>query len=151
LYWPRQARGRRRQFQITRAAGDGKVHGKRTDGAHEPLIVSAGRLLAVSEDGDGEHYSFIGWTPRRYQTWACAVERDLDRVILILPEWHPTRPVRVIARLIPFALVVPGGWTRATADLSAPYPARLALVLTSPCGDPGRAICAAPAWPIQRA
>ena len=64
--------------------------------------------------------------------------------MLILPEWHPARPVRVPERMLPFAVRMPGGWMRAVADLSAPYPARLALGLICPCEDPGQAVCPPP-------
>jgi len=146
VYWPRKARNRRRQFRVSRALADGTVHGKRTDGASEPMVATSARLLAVDEDGNGMHYSFIGWTPRRYRTWAYAVERDgeHDRIVLILPEWHPGYPVRVPEHMVPFSVRVPGGWMRAFADLSAPYPARLALALICSCEDPGRAVCPSP-------
>lgn len=149
LYWPRKARGRRRQFRVTRALADGTVRGQRTDGTGETLSASARRLLALSEDGNGEHYSFLGWTPRRYQTWAYTAGRDREmaQVVLILPEWHPAHPVRIPERMLPFAVRVPGGWMRAVADLSAPYPARLALALICPCEDPGRQVCPAPECP----
>jgi len=62
--------------RVSRALADGTVHERRTDGAGEPLVATSARLLAVDADGNGEHYSFIGWTPRRYRTWAYAVERD---------------------------------------------------------------------------
>jgi hypothetical protein len=149
VYWPRKADNRRRQFRVTQALADGTVHAQRTDGARESLVVTSARLLAVDKDGNGRHYSFIGWTPRRYQTWACAVQhvREQGQVVLVLPEWHPARPVRVPDRLLPFATGVLGGWMHAVADLAAPYPARLALGLIGLCEDPGRAVCPAPDWP----
>ena len=76
LYWPRKARTRRRQFRVVRVLADGTVRGRRADGAGEPLITCTGRLLAVSEDGNGKHYSFIGWSPKRYRTWAYAAAAE---------------------------------------------------------------------------
>ncbi len=71
VYWPRKAGTRRRQFRVTRTLAAGTVHARRTDGAREALAVTSARLLATDTDGNGRHYSFIGWTPRRYKTWAC--------------------------------------------------------------------------------
>jgi hypothetical protein len=108
--------------------------------------VRADRLLATDEDGNGAHYSFVGWVSRSYRTWACAVARGDSEIVLILPEWHPGHPVRVAERMMPTEAIAPGGWMLAAADLSAPIPARLALTLTGPCDDPGRLVCHAPVW-----
>jgi hypothetical protein len=141
IYWPRSGR-RRRSFRVTRTLGDGTVRGRRTDGTNESLVVSAERLLAITDDGSGEHYSFLGWTSRRYSTWAriAAHDPEAGELILIVPEWHPKYPIRILERLVPFPLPELGGWIRSVADLSAAYPARLALVLVRLCDDPGRVV-----------
>lgn len=145
IYWPRAA-PRRRQFRISRVLADGTVRGRRTDGIAETVRVSQARLLAADEHGNGEHYSFIGWMPGVYGTWACVVVRggSIGQATVILPEWHPQWPIQIADRLLPVEVKCPGGWLRALADLSAPYPARLCLGLSSPCEDPGREFCPAP-------
>jgi len=153
IYWPRHARTPRRQFRVSRVYPGGRVRARRMDGAGETLELTAERLLAASEDGVGEDYSFIGWMPGIYGTWACAVERDRERgqAILILPEWHPCWPVRIPERLLAIGVQPPGGWMRAVADFSAPNPARLCLGLSGACDDPGRGVCGAPRWPPAKA
>jgi hypothetical protein len=148
LYWPRNARNGRHQFRVVRTLTDGHAQVRRTDGAGQPISVSTVRLLAVDEHGDGNFYRFMGWTPGRYRTWVCAAgyDREGEMLVLVLPEWHPRRPVLVLKQSLPFAVTGPGEWMIATADLSAPYPARLKLAILSPYRDPGRTVCPAPAW-----
>jgi hypothetical protein len=147
VFWPRRA-SRRRQFRITSVLADGTIRGRRTDAAGEIVQATSARLLEVDRNGDGTRYSFIGWHPGRYETWAVIVGRDgPDGVAtLLVPEWHPAWPVHVPARLLPIGVGCPG-WMRAIADLSAAYPARLNIGLGGPCDDPGRDVCPAPEWP----
>jgi hypothetical protein len=145
IYWPLTARSPRHQLRVTRVLPDGSVRARRMDGALEQLTVRADRLLAA-EHGGGTHYRFVGWVSRSYRTWACAVGRTESQVVLILPEWHPAFPVRVVERLLPTGTTVPGGWVLATADLSAAVPARLSVALIERCEDPGRAVCSASLW-----
>jgi hypothetical protein len=51
--------------------------------------------------------------------------RSLSRVnhgeaVLVLPEWHPGRAVRLSQRLLPVGAREPGRWLTVTADLSQP-------------------------------
>jgi len=122
------------------------VKARRSDPPGESLQLSCSRLLAVDAAGEGAHYRFIGWMPRRYRTWAYVAASEREWAVLIVPEWHPRRPVRLPRRQLPVGAVVPGGWMTADADLSAPYPARLSLAPSAACEDPGRVLCAAPEW-----
>jgi hypothetical protein len=108
------------------------VVARRVDGARELVGLTRSRLLATREDGQGRFFQFLGWSPRRYRTWALVVEVGDPTATLVLPEWHPTRPVSMPARLLPDG-ARQGVWLRLSADLSAPAPGRLCPASLSVC------------------
>jgi hypothetical protein len=148
-FWSRSSPGRRRLPIVVGAIHRGNVDARRTDRLRERVTVSLPRLSATRPDGQGEHYQFIAWTPRRYRTWAVVVDVDGDRLILVLPEWHPARPVRFPTRLLP-AGCRHGAWLAVKADLSATSAARLNLDGLAACEDPGRSRCPLPVWLAAR-
>ncbi len=93
------------------------------------------RLLAVRADGQGQHFQFLGFRVRRYRTWAVIATVAEREVELILPEWHPRRPVRLARRLVPSAGRT-GVWLRVSADLSASNPGRLNVSVAGICKEP---------------
>jgi hypothetical protein len=122
------------------------VHGRRVDEAHERVCVSLGLLAQTRPDGQGARYQFTAWTSRRYRTWAMVVLVDDERSILVLPEWHPGRPVRFPTRLVPADSRHSGAWLILKADLSSTSAAALNLHELAPCVDPGRSQCPMPTW-----
>jgi hypothetical protein len=141
-FWPRAGR-RRRPFVVIRVGRDGLVAGRRTDGEHEPVHLTALRLLATRNDGQGRHYSFLAWTPRRYRTWAVLTERNATFATLVLPEWHPGRAVRLPTRLVPGELRE-GEWLMLRADLHVCGAGQLNPSHLTPCADPGPELCHRP-------
>jgi hypothetical protein len=127
IFFPRHAHGRRRLLEI-RSVEDDRARAKRLDGPRETLTVNVARLLAVRADGQGHYYSFQGWRPGTYRTWAQVVMRREDRATLALPEWHPARTVSVPEHVLPLEARDPGDSLWVTADLSASNPARLRLL-----------------------
>jgi hypothetical protein len=125
VYWPRHSRSRRHTLTIVRIDGDGWVRAKREDGGAATHTLSAARLLSRQEDGQGRFYVFLKWSSRRYQTWALVVAVEDGRASLVLPEWHPGRPVAISQRLLPVGARAPKHWLTVSADLSQPSPARL--------------------------
>jgi hypothetical protein len=87
--------------------------------------LSHARLLELREDGQGRNYQFQGYSSGRYMTSAFVCSVESERAILCLPEWHPRRPVKLPARLIPDAVRVAGAWLHLRCDLSASSAARL--------------------------
>jgi hypothetical protein len=126
--------------------GAGSVVVCRLDYARERSTIAASRLEAAGPDGQGIEFRFLGWRPRRYTTWAVVRAATSDQLTLVLPEWHPGRPVLRPTRLLPPGATHPGEWLRLEADLSAPYPARLDLSDLKRCADPGRRCCPRPTW-----
>jgi hypothetical protein len=143
-FWPRRA-SCRRPFAVTRGPRGEVVLGVRTDGARERVKTTERRLLAVRVDGQGLHYSFLGWEPRRYRTWGVVVAIDAGAAVLVLPEWHPGRPVRLPTRLMPEPAGV-GSWLMLRADLSVPAAGQLNPSGFVCCEDPGVARCPRPTW-----
>jgi len=129
-----------------RSVSAGSVVVCRLDRARERGTIAASRLEASGPDGQGVEFRFIGWRSRRYTTWAVVRVVDGDRVTLVLPEWHPARPVSCPARLLPVRSRRPGEWLRFQADLSAPTAARLKLSDAQWCADPGERRCPRPIW-----
>ncbi|HLM85188.1 MAG TPA: hypothetical protein VK272_03260 [Solirubrobacteraceae bacterium] len=109
------------------------------------MRTTAHRLLAARADGQGLHYSFLGWAPRRYRTWAVVVAIEDAAATVVLPEWHPGRPVRLPRRLLP----AQGGvacWLTLRADLSVPAAGQLNPSGIACSEDPGAALCRRPMW-----
>jgi len=135
-YWPR--RGRRRRALVVRSVDrDGSVIARRLDGARERVTLTRARLLATREDGQGRHFQFLGWSPRRYRTWAIVLKLDDQRATLVLPEWHSARPVCLPVGALPERARRPGMWLKLSADLSAPAPGKLGVAWLAVCEHPG--------------
>ena len=138
IYWPRTGGTRRHQLTVVRVGSEGRVTAKRTDGSGAPLTLSAARLLCAGDDGQGRFYSFVKWSPRRYKTWALTAAVNSGEAVLVLPEWHPGRPVTIAHRLLPVGARDPGDWLTLTADLSKPTAAGLEvapIAATEPPSD----------------
>jgi len=119
-------------------------------GARERATIAVGLLGRVGTDGQGKDFQFFGWKARRYETWAAIVLTADTRATLVLPEWHPSRPVVFVARLLPLQARQPGAWLRLRADLSAPHAGRLNLSDLELCTDPGDQCCPRPVWTPSR-
>jgi hypothetical protein len=122
------------------------VRGRREDGAREPVRTSLARLLVARDDGQGRFYTFLAWMPRSYSTWATVVEIEGDSAVLVLPEWHPARPVRLPTRLLPQGGGGIGAWLQLRADLSVAAAGQLNLSMLAYCADPGSDRCLRPTW-----
>jgi hypothetical protein len=126
VFWPRPP-GRRRLLTVRRVLGP-KVIVECISAKDEPrATLSASRLLATRDDGQGRHYQFQGFLARRYATFACVWEVGAGEAVLCLPEWHPGRPVRIPDRLVPAEARTPGAWMRVNCDLSASSAGRLQI------------------------
>ncbi len=130
-FFPRKRDKRKSEWPLTvraRPDEDGQVRCRR-DEPTGPVdkSVAASWLLQRRADGQGTHVQFVGWVGERKYATVAHVEEIVDGVaILVLPEWHPARPVPLDARLLPPG-GHPGAWVRCRADLSVGRPARLAL------------------------
>jgi hypothetical protein len=122
-YWPRSAR--RRDVLIVRRVLDERVMLDRLDRREAPVRLSRARLLVVRADGQGRYYQFQGFLPRRYPTTAYVWSVSDTEAVLCLPEWHPSRPVRLPPRLLPADALTAGSWLRLRCDLSASSAGRL--------------------------
>jgi len=134
-FWPRAGK-RRRPFEVRAIVGD-VIHGRRFDddgGQH--VRVTLARLLAVRDDGQGLHYQFGGYKPGRYRTHAVVHSLHRGRAVLVLPDWHPRRPVDFPLELIPGDAREPGCWLRCQADLSVASAARMNIARLVPCAPP---------------
>lgn len=149
-YWPRAGR-RRRVFVVKRVSGE-EVVVQRLDGAEERVRLKRARVLATRpEDGQGRHYAFGGCIPRRYATHAALVALDGEQAVLVVPEWHPARPVRLPLRQLPAGGADVGTWYRVTADLGAASAARLSVAGFVAVEDPGPGSAHRPAWSARDA
>src|SRR6185312_6992455 len=137
---------RRRPFQVLRVDRlRGRVQARRIDGQREPVSASAAGLLRTRSDGQGRYVQFVGFDARRYETFATVVAIDGEgAATLVLPEWHPRRPVPLPARLLPPEARVPGAWLRCTADLSMGRAGWLNVADLRRCEDPGPERCHRP-------
>jgi hypothetical protein len=144
-FWPRSGR-RRRAFVVCKVGLGGVVYGRPVDGASEHVRTTAARLAATRSDGQGRYYSFLAWAPRRYRTWAVVMRIEEARALLVLPEWHPGRPVPFPARLLPRDARRAGVWLTVRVDLSVPAAGQLNLSDLSSCPDPGIVRCPKPIW-----
>ncbi len=115
----------------------GSVVMKRLDDTNDRVRISSARLLATGEDAQGKHYSFVKWSPRHYMTWAYVRAVEPSQAVLVLPEWHPGREVRIPTRLLPLTSKNEGSWVRVMADLSQPSAGALNLRVLDACKDPG--------------
>src|ERR1700744_4272282 len=97
-YWPRATRVRNvlvvRGVKRTRV-----VLVPDTSGAQ--VTIESERLLLLRSDGQGRNHQFLGFVARRYSTTAYVWAIDDTDAVLSVPEWHPSRPVRTPARLLP--------------------------------------------------
>jgi hypothetical protein len=121
---------------IVRVGSDGKVSAKRAEGGGAQVTLSATRLLARRDDGQGRFYSFLKWSSRRYETWALIAAVVHGEATLVLPEWHPGRAVAFSQRLLPVGAREPGRWLTLTADLSKPTAAGLEVAPVAECDPP---------------
>jgi hypothetical protein len=112
-------------FVIHRVDRDGSARGKALEGDMTAVNLSSKRLLAARPDGQGAHYQWHGWTPRRYRTVAQVVSCSDAQAILCLPEWHPGRPVAIPLRLLPQASREAGAWVWCDASLAEPTAGKL--------------------------
>jgi hypothetical protein len=142
-FWPRK--GRRCRPFVIRTVTDEAVFGVRLDGDRDPVRVTVRRLLATREDGQGDHYQFQGWVPRRYTTYARVIDVSEPIAVLCLPEWHPRRPVALFASLLPVGAKRQGAWLALRCDLSVPSAGRLQPSELRPTSDPGMEIVHRPA------
>jgi hypothetical protein len=132
---------------VTNHLNNGRVFATRTDASEERFTLTAARLLASDPNGAGRYYRFVAYTAgRRYRTYAFLAALDNDQALLHLPDWHPARPVRYPARLLPAGALCPGAWLSCSADLGQPQGAKLNLADLQPCSDPG-ATCHRPSLP----
>lgn len=144
-YWPLSG-PRRRAFVVQSVSSDGLVCARRVDGKRERLKITLQRILATVPDGHGRYYSFLAWTPRRYRTWAAVMEISEGYSTLVLPEWHPARPIIFPTRLLPPQACLRGAWVTLRADLSVAAGGQLNLSELVACEDPGVERCRRPLW-----
>ena len=124
------------RFRSARCSADGYVPARRDEGAHEAVRITVSRLLARRDDGQGRYFQFLGWSSRHYRTQARVLVLEDQMATLIVPEWHPTRPVPVPSRLLPEPSRMVGAWLTLSADLSAPVAGKLGLTALLPRSKP---------------
>lgn len=134
-YVARQSRRHRSLTLAGSADRDGRCRA-RVECSQQLISVSAARLLATREDGQGRHFQFLGFRPRRYRTWAVIASLADHEAVIILPEWHSARPVRLPRRVLPATASGPGRWLRVSADLSASNAGRLNVAVVGICEKP---------------
>jgi hypothetical protein len=122
-YWARTAT--RRTVLLVQRVERERVVLQRLGEKGPSTRITIRRLLEVREDGQGRHYQFQGFTPRRYKTHACVCRIEDSDAILCLPEWHPRRPVRLPLRLLPPPAQAENAWLELRCDLGASSAARL--------------------------
>jgi hypothetical protein len=134
LYWPRV--GRRRSVLSVRRVTGARVLLSATDRQSETARPTLARLLATRDDGQGRYYQFQGFSPRLYETQAYIWSLDERSAVLCVPEWHPSRPVRLPAQLLPVGARCAGAWLYVRCDLSASSAARLRFSALGPAPKP---------------
>jgi hypothetical protein len=144
-YWPLTG-ARRRAFVVQSVSPDGLVKARRIDGKREHLKASAERITARTAEGHGRYYSFLAWVPRRYRTWATVMSVAEAQATLVLPEWHPGRPISFPARLLPEQARRCGAWLTLQADLSVAAGGQLNPSHLSCCEEPDLSLCPRPTW-----
>ncbi len=133
-YWPRAASVREVLLVGRVARGRASVTAVENRRVRRSLAVA--RLLAIRADGQGRHYQFQGFSSRRYRAYAYVWALEDREAVLCVPEWHPRRPVRLPARLLPPSTGYAGAWVLASCDLSASSAARLQLADLVPSTEP---------------
>lgn len=136
-YWSPKTGKKKRPFVATRSLKNGTVYGEKVEGAGERFQLTAARMLAVDQDGRALHYDFVAYTERRYKTFAYFAGDDGKNAVLVLPEWHPCRPVRFPLSLVPAAARFEGSWMTCTADMGQWTGGALNVADLKPCADPG--------------
>jgi hypothetical protein len=144
-YWPLSG-PRRRAFVVQSVSPDGAVCARRIDGKHERIKTTVERVIATCSSGEGRYYSFLAWMPRRYRTWAAVMEIAECYSTLVLPEWHPRRPISFPTRLLPSDARQPGAWLTLQADLSVAAGGQLNPSSLECCEEPGVTVCPGPLW-----
>jgi hypothetical protein len=142
-YWPLSGK-QRRAFVVQSVDTDGVVRARRADGKRERLKASAERITAQTDDGRGRYYSFLAWVPRRYRTWAMVIGVAEGQSTIVLPEWHPGRPISFPTRLLPEQARAPGAWLTLQADLSVAAGGQLNPSHLACCDEPGLGLCPRP-------
>jgi hypothetical protein len=144
-YWPLSGK-QRRAFVVQSVGPDGLVKARRVDGKREQLKASAERITARTADGRGRYYSFLAWVPRRYRTWATVITVAETQSTIVLPEWHPGRPIGFPTRLLPEDARKHGAWLTLQADLSVAAGGQLNPSHLTCCVEPPASLCPRPAW-----
>ncbi len=131
--------GRHRPLQVARVdAKTGTALLRPIESEGRATTIAVERLLATRRDRQGRTYQFLGFAPRRYRTVAVVAAIRADgQAELVLPEWHPARPVLHPARLLPTDAAAAGRWLSCTADLSQGRPATLRVADLAAIADPG--------------
>lgn len=117
-YWPRFGRKRER-LTVRSIARKGFAVCVRESGT--VVRVKLARLLERREDGEGRHYRWVGWAPRRsgYRTRARVVAVDDGAAMLELPEWGRGVPAGLFLELVPREARRAGAEVDLRADLGA--------------------------------
>ncbi len=146
-YWPRA--GHRRAVLTVKRVDGARAVLAHPDRGHPSVRVSVDRLLAVRPDGQGRHYQFHGFAPRRYATYAYVSAVQDGHAVLCVPEWHPRRAVHLPVRLLPADSRHSGAWLNARCDLSASSAARLQVADLAIGPPPAMGAIAAPSLDVM--
>jgi len=135
-YWPRKAssaRANRIPIQILTSRGGSGLRARREDRSGTIIYPKRERLLARDPDGAGRHYVLVGWRPGAYRTPLHVLHiADKGWATVCVPEWHPGKPAKLPARLLPETHRQPGAVLVATCDLSANGAASLNIRIVRP-------------------
>lgn len=145
-YFPRRGkrRGPIRVVRVDRRRGIAQV--RDVGGVAPSARIALTRLLAVRVDGQGRYFQHVGFDSRRYRTYAVLTSQEPDQLAtLVLPEWHPSRAVKLPARLVPDGVGL-GDWMCCAADLSRGRAAWLNVSDLRAVADPGPAVCHRPRY-----
>ena len=119
---------RRRRLTVLRIKGEW-VRAAREGGGEVNLAVD--RLLDVDEQGQGAHYRFHGWKPRRrgYRTElrVADVSAEAGRCVVVLPEWDPETEIEEALAALPEELRAVGAVGSCMANLSSSSAAGLEI------------------------
>lgn len=127
VFFPRV--GRRRRPMTVRSVEGEWVRVTLEDTSQRRLALE--RLLAVDDDGAGVHYRFQGWKPlpRGYRTAVVvvAVDVDLGRCRLVLPEWDPATEIEELLSALPPTMRESNAAGSCMANLASPSAAGLGI------------------------